>query len=72
MNILPKGSESVTVMVIQLCDTFTEYAAQTSSIADILLKQTHVAPDSYSRKLRLFKTMWNGILGKGWLLGIFP
>ena len=37
-----------------------------------ILKQTYVAPDSYSRKLGFFKVTWRGIEGNRRLSGMFP
>ena len=55
--ILRKRSKSVTGLVVQLCDTFTESRISATQHGPaqlpILLKQTHVAPDSYSRNLGL-------------------
>lgn len=63
-------------LVVPLYDTFTE--SRISGTQDgparspILLKQTRVAPDSYSRNLELFKAMLSGIEGNGGLLVMFP
>ena len=66
----------MTGLVVQLCDTFTESQISATQHGParlaILLKQTRVAPDSYSRNLGFFKAMWSGIEVKGWLLGLFP
>ena len=65
----------MTGLVVQLCDTFTEsrISATRHGPARLpILKQTRVAPDSYSTKFALFKAMWSGIEVKGWLLGMFP
>ena len=66
----------MTGLVVQLCDTLTEFQISVTQHGlarlPILLKQTRVAPDSYSRNLGLFKAMWSGIEVKGWLLGMFP
>ena len=66
----------MTGLVIQLCDTFTESRISATQHGPgrlpILLKQTRVAPDSYSGNLKLFKAMWSGIEVKEWLLGMFP
>ena len=52
-------------LVVQLCDTITESQISATQHGParllILLKQTHVAHDSYSRNLGLFKAMWSGI-----------
>lgn len=64
-------------LVVPLCDTFTE--PRISGTQDgparspiLYLKQTRVAPDSYSRNLELFKAMLSGIEGNGGLLVMFP
>ena len=48
----------MTGLVLQLCDTFTESRISATQHGParlpILLKQTRVAPDSYSRNLGLF------------------
>ena len=66
----------MTDLVLQFCDTLTESrisATQHGPVRlPILLKQTRVAPDSYSRNHGLFKAMWSDIEVKGWLLGMFP
>ena len=73
---LRKRSKSVTGLVVQLCDTVTESRISATQHGPaplpILLKQTRVAPDSYSRNRGLFKAMWSGMEVKGWLLGMFP
>ena len=64
----------MTGLVVQMCDTFTESRISATQhepeLLPILLKQTRVARDSYSRNLGLFKSMWSGIEVKGWLLGM--
>ena len=66
----------MTGLVVQLCDTYTESRISATQLGParlpILLKQTRVAPDSYTRNLGLFKAMWSGIEVKRWLLGMFP
>ena len=66
----------MTGLVVQLCDTFTESRISATQRGParllILLKQTRVAPDSFSRNFALFKAMRSGIEVKGWLLGMFP
>ena len=66
----------MTGLIVQLYDTFTESQISATQHGParlpILVKQTRVAPDSYSRNLGLFKAMWSGIDVKGWLLGMFP
>ena len=66
----------MTGWVVQLCDTFTESRISATQHGParlpILLKQTRVGPDSYSRNLGLFMAMRSGIELKGWLLGMFP
>ena len=55
---LRKRSKSVTGLVVQLCDTVTESRISATQHGPaplpILLKQTRVAPDSYSRNRGLF------------------
>ena len=66
----------MTGLVKRLCDTFTEPRISGTqngpARSPILLKQTRVAPDSYSRNLELFKAMLSGIEGNGGLLVMFP
>ena len=62
-------------LVVQLGDTFTESRISATKHCParlpILSKQTHVAPDSYSGNIGLFKAMRRGIEEKGWLSGMF-